>query len=74
MKVNVLPGTRFHSTQLIDKLYELQCDVKVYSSSPKKNFRTTASFSYQFVPQIAVILERMFKTDLAPLELGQNKI
>ncbi|NBX76517.1 MAG: glycosyltransferase [Proteobacteria bacterium] len=74
MKVNVLPGTRFHSTQLIDKLYGLQCDVKVYSSSPKKNFKTSASFSYQFVPQIAVILERVFKTDLAPLELGQNKI
>jgi len=74
MKVNVLPGTRFHSTQLIDKLYGLQCDVKVYSSSPKKNFRTKAAFSYQFIPQIAVILERLFKTDFAPLELSQNKI
>lgn len=74
MRVNVLPGTRFHSTQLIEKLGALNCDVKVYSSSPKKNFKTRASFSYQFVPQLAVILERLFKMDLAPLELGQNKL
>lgn len=74
MRVNVLPGTRFHSTQLIDKLYELKCDVKVYSSSPKKNFKTSASFSYQFVPQIAVILERLLKADFGFFELNQNRI
>ncbi|MFM8269454.1 MAG: glycosyltransferase family 4 protein [Pseudomonadota bacterium] len=74
MRVNVLPGTRFHSTQLIDKLDELKCDVKVYSSSPKKNFKTKASFSYQFIPQFAVLLERLLKTDWAPWELNQNRI
>ena len=74
MRINVLPGTRFHSTQLIEKLCDLKCDVKVYSSSPKRNFKTGVSFSYQFVPQFAVLLERLLKMDLASFELTQNKL
>lgn len=73
MKVNVLPGTRFHSVPLIQALSEVGSEVRVYSSSPKKNFRISQPFTYRFIPQWNVILERLLPISFSGFELSQNQ-
>jgi len=73
LKVNVLPGTRFHSIPLIQGLSELGFDVRVYSSSPRRNFQVLKPFSYRFIPLWNVILERLVPLSFSQYELKQNK-
>jgi len=74
LKVNVLPGTRFHSAPLIQGLSEWGFDVRVYSSSPKRNFHVSEPFSYRFIPLWNVIFERLLPFSLSRFELKQNQL
>jgi len=61
LKVNIVVGGRFHSSQIYNAMRSLGYDVKIYSSSPKFFFRDVPNKDIIFIPKIFQIFQKIIK-------------
>ena len=64
MKVNIIVGGRFHAGQLAANLSSFGCDVKIYSSSPRRFYDKSLRNSVVFIPKPNQIVQKIFKLRL----------